>query len=203
MKARIRSDLLPKWEAYAALPQDSPRVFSEMMDELVARSEIGPVESIVVESLATPSDNRWSLVSNALISTGWSEDAPPLTLRMAVPNGEYAIEMEMLVGIKTGYPASAVSIRFEDEAEGRVIKPDASCLDPNGDSRPRWRIVPVGTYTVTDGVLDAVIDEGDPGFWCNIRGFRFTPKYTDAPVLPLKEESERRKQLEALGYLGG
>jgi hypothetical protein len=201
MRGRLRDDVLPLRRAYEALPLDDRRVFVSSLP-LQAGRVIGlsPEGAIVQgETAGANSDGRWSVGANRIESCAFSEDAPPLTLRLQVPNGRYRVWMDVTARPRQqgaeGY-ASAMRVRAQHESEFRTLRHMAS-RDGGSDFQA------LGVHTVADGVFEVTLDEGDPTLFATTRGrFVFEPEADqsgDDGVLDHLSRSLER--LRALGYV--
>lgn len=196
MRQRVREDLMPLWEAYNNLPYDDPPPFEEFVD--FDSVTIEPPEAWVERPPWQGSwiDNKWARHGKTLRSCAWQEDAPPLTLRVDVPNGRYRVLMNVISTQINGHPASAFVVKTENDAAFKKI-----VSSQEGEGYKVYRYMDIGEHEITDGTFNITLDEGDRNYWAILRGFRFVPIREGIEALSIEELEQREEQLRALGYL--
>ena len=196
MREYVYSNLVPLREAYDGLPTRAFYFALSQHMHNIAR----PADAYIVEGTGITDksrhDNKWSYsTAYDYLWASYEEDAPPLTLRLAVPNGHYLVQMELLShndfwGTKA---ASAFRVRANGDSHFQYIKEA---------SRPRsdwgYVFVDVGEYDVEDAALELVLDEGDDEHWAIVRRIRLIPRESVSE----QERREMEEQLRGLGYLG-
>ena len=195
MREYVLSELVPLREAYEKLPTTA--FYFSLMNDIHNIAE--PKDAFVVERLGiTPgnrTDDKWSYSeSYSYLWASYEEDAPPLTLHLAVPNGHYLVQMELLFDNDfwgTKKAASAFRVRADGDSHFLYVKET---------SRSDWGyvFVDIGEYDVEDGALDLVLDEGDEEHWAIVRRIRLIPREDVSE----QERREMEEQLRGLGYLG-
>jgi arylsulfatase A-like enzyme len=183
LRLRVRQEVVPLWERYAALPRTTPRPFPLEVAPVFA----SPPDAYVDEF--NMRDNKWGLHYLNLISTALHEDAPPITFRFEVPNGAYRVQMEL----RPKDTGSAFRVTAEEDAQPTVVVSEA---------RDRARVFEdLGVYEITDGVFDVTLDEADNKHSARLSSFRLIPIVDGREVLSDDEQDARNEQLKALGYL--
>ncbi|MCL4216386.1 MAG: hypothetical protein KJ052_05195, partial [Candidatus Hydrogenedentes bacterium] len=189
MRQYLQENIMPKWKAFEELPYTTPAPFYE---GLPGQGE--PEDAYVSRIAHSMMDNRWTLDASTLESAGWREDAPPITLRLEVPNETYQVFMQIRsIADLGGHPASAFRYRAQGDTEFKTIIAD--------DGTGEYKLIDIGTYTVDSGSFVITLDEGSPTHWALAKEFRFVPVALIEESLSTEEEMERAEQIRALGYV--
>ena len=184
MRAYIEQNILPKWDAYLALPHDSPRVFS---------ASIAPRQAIPSEGFkwdSTDDDNVWQLQPNILRSVSTKEDCPPIQFKYEVPNGMYQI----LVELKPKDTGASIQLKAEQDAAFKPITSTAV--------EKLREFLDIGIYTISDEAFDVTIDDVDRRFNAEVISFLFVPIIDGEPMEYADDLEARNEQLGGLGYMG-
>jgi len=195
MEALLDKDIAPLWDEYNKLPLTTPAPF----DQRFAKPGNSGVLDLAPEGAwgndRYANDDRWYLKDAYLESCGWSEDAPPVTFRLDVPNATYKVRMGIVAAqaFKGPFPASAFAYKAQDDPHFKTATADA------GHSPVAY--VDLGQYDVTENVFKITLDEGAPTHWAIARELRFIPVGEGIPEISAQEQSAQRERLEALGYL--
>ena len=199
----LQLERIPLWKQYQQLPFTDiilkASYIARIAEPADAVEEV-PWVTELPEHLLT--DNKWAVTNGQLWSCGWQEDAPTIEFQFPLPNGMYAISVNLLSNSDyEGEPASSFRIKVENDPAMRKITEDA--LPPQ---KAAFRTVNLGIYDIKDGSLDVVLDEGDSGHWACLSTFHVTP-VSEQPSPWLEPESptglrEILEALEALGYVG-
>jgi arylsulfatase A-like enzyme len=194
--ARLRrvmeDEIMPRWQAFKDLPCVGVDLKSTMIPEWVEPKEaIISVESDLSGRQALRCDNLWALEERILWTAPWDEDPPALHLSCPIGNGAYAISIDVLSSRDyQGKPCSAVRVKIEDDPSFQhLVRADG----PAGE--PAIETIRIGTYTVEDGALDIVFDDGGPDFWTQIVSLKALRTDSVAGERPTSEDKET---LEAL-----
>jgi hypothetical protein len=166
--------------------------------EIIDPSDFADPERMLTESSGgspgeLPEAARWAVYPHGVFNWGWAENAPPLELQVAVPNAEYAVQIEIYAGRIGGHPGSALAIRVENETEQRIVR------EMNGHG---YRFVDLGTYTVDDGFFSVSLLPAADRVWAGVKRFRFAPKAVSSTTTEsLNDIQQREDAIRALGYL--
>jgi len=190
MRTRVREHYYPLWEHYATLPRDNVGMFTTKLERTAE-----PQDAWVESSLESPDDNKWSLASGRLRSSGFAEDAPPVTFRVEAPNGRWRVDLEADAQLSNpdGTRGSAFAVKAEGEHEFRRIVTD--------DATTKTQFLEIGVYRIDHGCFTVTLDEGSPNQWACAHGLRFIPVTEDVDAQAVSEQALRDEQLRALGYL--
>lgn len=200
MRQRLKRDVMPLWRDYERLDYGRPTVFEESFWEAIMSKWVEPTDAFAYENLATPTDNKWTVLGPfGILSNPWAEDSPELTFRIPVPNGAYKVQISMDCGMKGGMPASAVAVKAENDAKVRIIKPDSPTED--GAVKNAVQYFDLGTYTIEDNAFDITIDEGDPSYWASFIALRFVLASEETEAISTEEKERLAEELKTLGYL--
>lgn len=177
----VNERVLPRWDAFAALPQIAPPVQQRAFPNTAK-----PTSAYTGEQ--SDADGRWTLVDGVLREGGTAEDVPAIHLAVPVHAGSYRIIIEAEAEAASD---TVRSLQFKEETEKafRTIPiPDTGAAI-------------VGEYAITTDTFRFVIDdtlESAPLTLFAIRFERPTQAGTEESVTPAEE---RLDTLRSLGYV--
>ncbi len=194
MRQYIQDNLVPLREEYESLPTTA--IFYSLHSSI--RDIVEPKEAVLFERAGVTrdnsTDNRWSLsIGPKYLWASWEEDAPPITLRLEVPNGTYRAYMHIMSSSSFSQqkPASAFLVKAEDDTEFKRVE-EASRPPTNRG----FMFVSIGEYQIEDGSFDVTLDDADEEHWAIVRRFLLIPRSGEQHA-----DEERLRRLRGLGYL--
>jgi arylsulfatase A-like enzyme len=197
MRQYAEDNLVPLQEQYDNLPS---KAFHFSLRR-IAQDVVEPKEAVLFEGAALTTDepvddrtdNRWSFSrSLTALWASWEEDAPPVTLRLEVPNGSYLAYMYVLScsAYLQRKPASAFLVKAENDKEFKRVE-EASRRPENLG----FEFVSIGEYEIEDGSFDVTLDDADEEHWAIVKRFVLIPRSEERSV-----DEERLRRLRDLGY---
>ncbi len=199
MKKTVHERYMPLYKRYKELPFKTPSVFAITLIEKHFRNL---PDRVVINRGFHATDDKWDYEDDALWSHAWSEDAPPIKIRLEVPNGKFLVELEVFGESKQGRSGSVLSVKAETDTAFTVIpKPQEARAML---SRPGvWKHVPLGIYSIEDSTFELTVDEGHPDYWAALKSIRFrlADKLDEIKIDTDCTLTRQKEQLRALGYL--
>jgi arylsulfatase A-like enzyme len=197
MREYVQDNLVLLREEYDNLPS---KAFHFTLRS-IAEKVVEPKEALLVENagltkdepIDNRTDNRWSFSKTMnWLWASWEEDAPPVTVRLEVPNGSYLAYMQILScsGFLERKPASAFLVKAENDKEFKRVE-EASRRPENLG----FEFVSIGEYEIEDGSFDVTLDDGDEEHWAVVKRFVLIPVSEEQPL-----DEERLRRLRDLGY---
>ncbi len=202
LKGYLEREILPKWEAYRALPE---RVVVLSIHDTIATNAF-PQEALVIHRNADFNkylrDDKWAYDTDwrRLWTRAWLETPPPLTFRYEVPASRYRVQIRMFcMSNYLDHPASAFAVRLRGEEDFSLVRKDDCSV-----GHQAYLFVDAGAYETDDGIFEITLKPGSDNHWAVMNGFRLIriEEGEEIPEAPSEEDVNARfEQLRALGYV--
>lgn len=194
-RAVLQTHITPLWDDYNARPLTNPAPFTMPLLPTDGSLDVEPAEAVNwAEDL--PRDGKWSARHGTLKS--WpTEDAPPVRVRVGVPNGTFRVQVSAVVPkrAETVVPgAGLIQVKAMDEVAFRTLPV------PEDGVPGEASFVTVGDYAVTESRFDLWLDEAEPRHYTIPQQLRFIP--LESGIAPGDVQvGDEDDALRALGYL--
>jgi len=177
-RAFLDEDILPKWDALAALPQLAPPVQQRPFPRTAK-----PASSHTTAD--SDNDNKWTLDGGVLSEGGTTEDAPPINFSVPVHAGRYRVIVEAEAAAGTNR-----SLQFQEEMESafRTIE-----IAESGEAL-------LGEYEIRTDAFRFTIDDTPDNHSIALHAIRFERPTSDGTGDAVTPAAERMETLRSLGY---
>lgn len=204
----FREHYLPLLNRFQSLPKEYVVLDSAWLAEEASPREY--VVNLYVRGIhGAPNnlqeDNKWAYTEGYLWARNDKERVPPLNLEFKIPNGEYNVFATLFNSInREGAPCSSLVIEFPGDEFPREMVLSTLPTDQAADTK-----VPIGTVTISDGLLRFSLSAGNSSHWTMFKRLELFPtehyKKDDSENIryePHPSDSQEYEELiRGLGYL--